>query len=63
MGQQVVEIVDELVELAMKTCCESFRLHDVDGESAKIARAIYNADPLAENERRALRGHGTGELE
>jgi hypothetical protein len=45
MGQQVVEIVDELVELAMKTCCESFRLHDVDGESTEIAHAVCDADP------------------
>jgi hypothetical protein len=44
MGQQVDKIVDKLVELAMKTCCESFRLHDVDGESTKIARAVCDAD-------------------
>jgi hypothetical protein len=63
MGRQVVKIVNELVELAMKTCCESFRLHDVDGEPTKITRAVCDADPRAENERRALRGHDTGELE
>jgi hypothetical protein len=62
MGQQVVEIVDELVEVAMKTRCVSFRLH-VDDESTKIARTICDANPRAENERRALRGHSTGELE
>jgi hypothetical protein len=56
MGSQVVEIVDELVELTMKTRCESFRLHDVDGEPTKIARAVCDADPRAENERRALGG-------
>jgi hypothetical protein len=39
MGRQVIEIVDELVEVAMKTRCESFRLH-VDDESIKIARTI-----------------------
>jgi hypothetical protein len=64
MGQQVIEIVNELVELTMKTCCERFWLHDVDGESMKIARAICNADRRAKNECRALGGwHNTGELE
>jgi hypothetical protein len=62
MGRQVVEIVDELVEVAMKTRYKSFQLH-VDDESTKIARTIYDANPRAENERRALRGHSTGELE
>jgi hypothetical protein len=56
MGRQVVEIVNELVELAMKTCCKRLRLHDIDGESTKIARAVCDADPRAENERRALGG-------
>jgi hypothetical protein len=51
MGRQVIEIVDELVELAMKTRCENFWLHDVDGEPTKIARAVCNADSRAENER------------
>jgi hypothetical protein len=45
MGQQVIKIVDKLVELAVKTCCESFWLHDVDGESTEIARAVCDADP------------------
>jgi hypothetical protein len=36
MGRQVIEIVDEHVELAMKTHCESFWLHDIDGEPTKI---------------------------
>jgi hypothetical protein len=44
MGQQVIEIVDKLVEFAVKTCCESFWLHDVDGESTEIARAICDTD-------------------
>jgi hypothetical protein len=47
----------------MKTRCESFQLHDVDGEPTKIARAICDADPRAKNEHRALEGHGTGEPE
>jgi hypothetical protein len=62
MGRQVVEIVDELVEVAMKTCCESFWLH-VDDELTKIAHTICDAKPRAENECRALRGHSIGELE
>jgi hypothetical protein len=37
MGWQVIEIVDELIEVAMKTHCESFRLH-ADDESMKITR-------------------------
>jgi hypothetical protein len=56
MGRQVVEIVDELVELAMKTRYESFWLHDIDGEPTKIVRAVCDADPRAKNERRALGG-------
>jgi hypothetical protein len=63
MGQQVIEIVDKLVELAVKTCCKSFRLHDIDGELMEIARAICDTEPSAKNERRALGEHGTGELE
>jgi hypothetical protein len=62
MGRQFVEIVDELIEVAIKTRYESYRLH-VDDESTKIARTIYDANPRAENERRALMGHSTGELE
>jgi hypothetical protein len=56
MGRQVVEIVNELVELTMKTCCKRLRLHDVDGKSMKIARAVCDADSRAKNERRALGG-------
>jgi hypothetical protein len=63
MDQQVIEIVNKLVELAMKTCCKSFRLHDVDGESTEITRAFCDADPQAEYERPALGGHDSGELE
>jgi hypothetical protein len=46
----------------MNTRRESFRLH-VDDESMKIARTICDANPRAENECRALRGHSTSELE
>jgi hypothetical protein len=53
-GQQVIEIVNKLIELSMKTCCESFQLHDVDGESMKITRTVCDTDPRAKNERRAL---------
>jgi hypothetical protein len=63
MGRQVIEIIDELVEVTMKTRCKSFQLHDVDGEPTKIARAVCDADPQAKNERRALVGHGTSKLE
>jgi hypothetical protein len=45
MGQQVIEIVDKLIKLAVKTCYESFWLHDVDGESIEITCAICDADP------------------
>jgi hypothetical protein len=62
MGRQVVEIIDELIEVAMKTRCESFQLH-VDDESMTIACTICAVTPRAENERRALRGHSTRELE
>jgi hypothetical protein len=62
MGRQVIEIIDELIEVAIKTRCESFRLH-VDDESMKMACTICDANPQAENKRRALRGHNTGELE
>jgi hypothetical protein len=58
-----MEIIDEFIEVATKTCCESFWLHDVDGEPTKITCAVYDADPRAKNERRALGEHGTGELE
>jgi hypothetical protein len=62
MGRQVVEIIDELIEVAMKTRSKSFWLH-VDDESTKISCTICDANPRAENECRALRGHNTGELE
>jgi hypothetical protein len=61
MGRQVIEIIDELIEVAMKTHCESFLLHDVDGEPMKIARAFYDVDPQAKNERRTL-GGGTAQV-
>jgi hypothetical protein len=63
MGRLVIEIVNELVELAIKTRYESFRIHDVNGELTKIAHAVYDADPRAEDERLALGGDGIGELE
>jgi hypothetical protein len=63
MGRQVIEIIDELVEVSMKTRCESFRLHDIDNEPMKIACTVCDTDPRAKNKRRALRGHSTGELE
>jgi hypothetical protein len=50
MGQQVIEIVHKLIELAVKTCCESFQLHDIDGESTEIARAICDTNPLWQNQ-------------
>jgi hypothetical protein len=46
----------------MKTRRGSFQLH-VDEESTETARTICDTDPRAENKRRALRGHITGELE
>jgi hypothetical protein len=55
MGRQAIEIVNELEEPAMKTCRNRLRLH-VDNESTKIACAICNIDPRAENEYRALGG-------
>jgi hypothetical protein len=61
MDRQIIKIIDELVEVSMKTCCETFRLH-VNDESMKIARTICDANPRAENKRHALRGHHTGEL-
>jgi phosphotransferase system IIB component len=55
MGRQAIEIVNELGEPAMKTCCKRLRLH-VDDESMKIARVVCDANPRAENECRALGG-------
>jgi hypothetical protein len=56
MERQVVELIDELVEAAARVRSEGFRPH-VDEESPKVARTIYDADPQAKNECRALRGN------
>jgi hypothetical protein len=56
MNRQVIEIIDELVEVAAKICHGSFWLH-VDEESLKIAHTICDADPRAKNKCRALRGN------
>jgi hypothetical protein len=56
MDRQVVEIINELVEVAAKTCCGSLWLH-VDEESMEIAHTICDADPRAKNKCRALRGN------
>jgi hypothetical protein len=45
MSQEVIEIVNKLIELTVETRCESFQLHDVNGESMKIARAVCDVDP------------------
>jgi hypothetical protein len=55
MDRQVVEIINELVEVAAKTRRGSLWLH-VDEESMKIARTICDADPRVKNKCRALRG-------
>jgi hypothetical protein len=62
MNRQVIEIVDELVEVAAGIRRESLWLH-VDEESTKVARTICDVDPRAKNECRALRGNRPGELE
>jgi hypothetical protein len=56
MERQVVELVDELVEAAVRIRSDGFRLH-VDEESPKVARTICDANPQAKNERRTLRGN------
>jgi hypothetical protein len=53
---KVIEIVDELVEVAAEIRNGSLWLH-VDEESLKIAHTICDADPRAKNECRALRGN------
>jgi hypothetical protein len=53
-------IVDEIVE----PCGGCLRLDGiVDDVPTKAVRAVGDADPRAKNERRALREHGTEELE
>jgi hypothetical protein len=56
MERQVVEFIDELVEATAGIRSEGF-WHHVDEESPKIARTIYDANPRAKNECRALRGN------
>jgi hypothetical protein len=56
MGRQVIEIVDELVEVAAGIRSESLWLH-VEEESPKIAHTICDADPRAKNECRTLGGN------
>jgi hypothetical protein len=56
MDRQVVEIINKLVEVAMKTRRGSLWLH-VDEESMKIARTICDANPRAKNKCPALRGN------
>jgi hypothetical protein len=56
MNRQVIEIIDDLVEVAAGICRGSLWLH-VDEESMKVARTICDADPRAKNECRALRGN------
>jgi hypothetical protein len=56
MDRQVVEIINELVEVAAKTRRGSLWLH-VDEESTEIAHTICDADPRAKNKCRALRGN------
>jgi hypothetical protein len=56
MERQAVEPVNELVEVATRIRSEGLRPH-VDEESLKITNTIYDADPRAKNECRALRGN------
>jgi hypothetical protein len=56
MDRQVIEIINELAEVAAKTRRGSLWLH-VDKKSMEIARTICDADPRAKNKCRALRGN------
>jgi hypothetical protein len=56
MDRQVVEIINELVEVAAKIRHGSLWLH-VDEESPKIAHTICDADPRAKNECCTLGGN------
>jgi hypothetical protein len=56
MERQVVELVDELVEVAARIRSDSFWPH-VDEESPKAARTICDANPRAKNKCLALRGN------
>jgi hypothetical protein len=56
MGQQVVEIINELVELAMKTCCENFGFMTsmVNRRKSPAPSVMQTHEP--KNECRALGG-------
>jgi hypothetical protein len=56
MDRQVVEIINELVEVAAKIRRGSLWLH-VNEESTEIARTICDVDPRAKNKYCALRGN------
>jgi hypothetical protein len=56
MDRQVIEIINELVEVAAKIRRESLWLH-VDKESTEIARTICDAESRAKNKCRALGGN------
>jgi hypothetical protein len=56
MERQVVELVEELVEVAARIRSEGFWPH-VDEESLKVICTICDADPRAKNECRTLRGN------
>jgi hypothetical protein len=62
MDRQVIEIINELVEVAARIRRGSLWLH-VDEESPKMAHTICNADPRAKNKCRALRGNWPEESE
>jgi recombinational DNA repair protein RecR len=56
MDRQVVEIIDELVEIATKIRHGSLCLH-VNEESPEIAHTICDANPRAKNKSHALSGN------
>jgi hypothetical protein len=62
MERQVVELIDELVEVAARIRSDGF-WHHVDEESPKVARSICDANPWAKNKRRTLGGNWPDEIE
>jgi hypothetical protein len=54
MNSQIIEIIDELVEVALRERRGGFQLH-VDEEMMEIALAICDADPRAKNQSCTLR--------
>jgi hypothetical protein len=54
MNRQIIEIIDELVEVALRKHRGGFRLH-VDEKTMEIALAICDANPQAKNESFTLR--------